>query len=109
MGEGRGGPGGPGFGSLPAAGGEGTAGAAGIGDPYFSQAGNGGYDVRNYLVDLAYAPKTKSVDATVTITATATSDLTSFDLDFRGPQIMSLTVNGKPASYQRRGKELVRR
>jgi aminopeptidase N len=84
----------------------GTAGAAGIGDPYFSQAGNGGYDVQNYLVDLAYAPKTKSVDATVTITATATSDLTSFDLDFRGPQIMSLTVNGKPAPYRRQGQEL---
>ena len=33
-------------------------GASGIGDPYFPHAGNGGYDVRHYGLDIAYTPKT---------------------------------------------------
>ena len=34
-------------------------GARGIGDPYFPHAGNGGYDVRHYGLDVAYSPKTR--------------------------------------------------
>jgi hypothetical protein len=33
-----------------------TAGAPGAGDPYFPFAGNGGYDVQHYDLDLTYTP-----------------------------------------------------
>jgi hypothetical protein len=35
---------------------QGTAGAAGIGDPYFPLLGNGGYDVRHYDASISYDP-----------------------------------------------------
>ena len=33
-----------------------TAGASGAGDTYFPYAGNGGYDVQQYELDLTYTP-----------------------------------------------------
>ena len=41
------------------------------------------------------------------VTAKATQDLSRFDLDLRGFQISTLTVNGVAASYTRDGQELV--
>ena len=38
-----------------------TAGAEGAGDPYFPYAGNGGYDVQHYDVDLAISPNADQV------------------------------------------------
>ncbi|MFD0540613.1 hypothetical protein ACFQY7_49250 [Actinomadura luteofluorescens] len=85
-----------------------SPGAAGLGDPYFGDAGNGGYDVSHYDVALAYAGvRTGAVDATVTVTATATQDLSAFDLDFRGPEITAVTVDGREARHRRAGRELV--
>jgi len=85
----------------------GTAGAGGVGDRYFPQSGNTGYDAADYRVDLRYSPKTRGIDSTVTMTATATQDLSSFDLDFRGPAVRSATVDGAPAKYQRTANKLV--
>ncbi|MEV4001973.1 M1 family metallopeptidase [Actinomadura sp. NPDC049753] len=85
-----------------------SPGAAGLGDPYFEGAGNGGYDVVHYDVALAYAGvRTGSVDAAVTVTATAAQDLSAFDLDFRGPQITAVAVDGREARHRRAGRELV--
>jgi aminopeptidase N len=84
----------------------GSAGAAGLRDRYFPHAGNGGYDVGSYAVDLRFAPKRKRVSAAVTIAAAATQDLSAFNLDYRGPRIRSVTVDGAPAKYRRRGQEL---
>ncbi|MGW4640980.1 M1 family metallopeptidase [Sphaerisporangium sp. NPDC004334] len=84
-----------------------SAGAPSVGDPYFPSEGNGGYDVRHYDVVFSYDPATKRMDATTTITAVATQDLDRFDLDFRGPEISSLTVGKHPASFKREGQELV--
>ncbi|TDD79283.1 M1 family peptidase [Actinomadura rubrisoli] len=87
--------------------GAGIPGAAGLGDAYFKDAGNGGYDVAHYDVALAYAgPKTGSVDATVTISAKATQHLSGFNLDYRGPEIVAVTVDGRPVRYRREGQEL---
>src|SRR4029450_6673041 len=61
-----------------------VAGAPGLGDPYFPLAGNGGYDVTNYSLVLDYSPATRQLDGTATITATATQNLSRFDLDLRG-------------------------
>ena len=65
-------------------------------------AGNGGYDVANYDLTLAYDPATTCSTARPSITATATQDLSRFDLDLRGFQISKLTVNGGAASYRAR-------
>ncbi|GAA3200259.1 M1 family metallopeptidase [Actinocorallia longicatena] len=81
-----------------------TPGAAGVGDPYFPQAGNGGFDVAHYDIDLTYARA--GITATTTVTARATQGLSRFDLDFVGLKITSLKVDGTAAKYTRSGQEL---
>lgn len=61
-----------------------SPGSAGAGDPFFPLAGNGGYDVGNYALDFDYNPQNNALDAVATVSATATQDLSSFHLDFRG-------------------------
>ena len=84
-----------------------TPGSSGLGDPFFPNAGNGGYDVANYDLKLAYDPGTDVLDGKAVVTATATQDLSRFDLDLRGFQISKLTVNGVAATFARDGQELV--
>ena len=84
-----------------------TPGSPGLGDPFFPLAGNGGYDVANYALRLSYDPATNQLDGTVTIRATATQNLSRFDLDLRGFDISRLLVNGQAASFTRDGQELV--
>jgi aminopeptidase N len=84
-----------------------TPGSAGLGDPFFPLAGNGGYDVAHYSLVFSYDPATRQFDGTATITATATQNLSRFDLDLRGFDIDRLTVNGAAASFTRAGQELV--
>ena len=45
-----------------------TPGAAGIGDPYYPGAGNGGYDVAHYGLDLSYQPSSNRLTGVATIT-----------------------------------------
>ncbi|GIJ46077.1 hypothetical protein Val02_29630 [Virgisporangium aliadipatigenens] len=89
-----------------AAGGAFSPGAPGAGDPYFPLDGNGGYDVGDYLLDLAYAPDTDTLTGAVTIKATATQDLSAFNLDFDGLTVRSVTVDGRAAGWQRADGEL---
>jgi aminopeptidase N len=84
-----------------------SAGSASVGDPYFPDQGNGGYDVQHYDLSFSYDPTTRFMDATATITAIATEDLDRFNLDFRGPAISSLTVNGHAHDFTREGQELI--
>ena len=81
-------------------------GSAGLGDPYFPKAGNGGYDARHYGIEFRYKPKSNFIRARTKILATATENLSRFDLDFRHLGITSLRVNGKKASFKRSGQEL---
>jgi aminopeptidase N len=84
-----------------------SPGSAGLGDPYFPLAGNGGYDVGHYSLVFSYDPATRQFDGTATVTATATQNLSRFDLDLRGFAIRQLTVNGAAAAFTRDGQELV--
>src|SRR5690606_503951 len=86
-----------------------TPGEPGAGDPYFPDMGNGGYDVAHYDIGLTYDPGTKGIRAVTKIKATATQNLSRFNLDFLGPfTISSLKVDGQRASYKRTGaQELV--
>jgi hypothetical protein len=85
---------------APAAGAESFApGAAGIGDPYFPLEGNGGYDVRHYDLSFSYYPATDQLDALNKITATATQNLSRFDLDFQQLTVkVSTSMTGQRAS-----------
>jgi aminopeptidase N len=84
-----------------------TPGSRGLGDPFFPDAGNGGYDVSHYSLDLSYEPATNQLLGTATITATATQNLSRFDLDLRGFSISRLDVAGRSATFTRDGQELI--
>jgi len=86
---------------------EATFGAPGVGDPYFPDLGNGGYDSQHYHLDIDVDFDTLSLDAIVTIQAIATQSLSRFNLDFAGFAIDSLSVNGVEASFERDGRELM--
>ncbi|HEX6583735.1 MAG TPA: M1 family metallopeptidase [Thermoleophilaceae bacterium] len=83
-----------------------TPGAAGAGDPFFPNAGNGGYEVRHYSLKLDYEPQNEQLAGDVTIRARATQDLSSFNLDLRGFKVSSITVDGSAASFTRKDQEL---
>jgi aminopeptidase N len=84
-----------------------AAGSSGLGDPFFPLAGNGGYDVSHYSLDLSYDPATRRLDGTATINATATQNLSRFDLDLRAFDVSRIEVNASAASFSRNGQELV--
>jgi aminopeptidase N len=85
----------------------GGAGAAGVGDPYFPGLGNGGYDARHYHLDLDADLESGELSGTVTISAVATQNLSSFNLDFGGFQIHELLLDGVAAQFTRERRELV--
>jgi aminopeptidase N len=91
-----------------AAGREFHAGAAGIGDPYFPDYGNGGYDVTHYHLEIRYTPPSGRLEGHAVLTATATADLFAFDLDFGGLTVLAVAVDGTAAGWARHGsRELV--
>lgn len=82
-----------------------VVGASGAGDPYFPFAGNGGYDVQHYDLDITYtppapapAPLSGQFEGVATIELRATQDLDRFDLDLRGMDVHRVMVNGRPAT-----------
>ncbi|WP_328378749.1 M1 family metallopeptidase [Streptomyces sp. NBC_00440] len=83
-----------------------SPGSAGIGDPYFPQLGNGGFDALHYGLDVAYNPDTGRLDGRTTVTARATQNLSSFDLDLQKLTVASVEVNGRPARFTRSGDEI---
>jgi len=82
------------------------SGEPGVGDSLYPGFGNGGYDVSHYTLDLTVDPDANTIDGRAVIDATATQDLSSFNLDLIGFEIGSLTVNGAPADFSREGQEL---
>jgi aminopeptidase N len=82
-----------------------VAGAEGIGDPYFPRAGNGGYDVTGYDIEIRYDPATGRLEGNTTITARATESLSRFNLDLR-LAASAVTVDDQPAAIRQDGGEL---
>jgi aminopeptidase N len=87
--------------------GEYVAGSSGIGDPYFPQMGNGGYDVQHYDLNISVDLPLQRIDAVAKIDAISLSGLLSFDLDLDDFDIGAVTVNGQPAAYALGSGELV--
>jgi aminopeptidase N len=83
----------------------GAPGAPGLGDSYYPLDGNGGYDVAHYDIRLSYDPATDLLSGTTTISARATQDLTSFNLDFL-LKASSVRVNNAPATFRTTAGEL---
>ncbi|MEU6204882.1 M1 family metallopeptidase [Micromonospora musae] len=82
-------------------------GAAGAGDPYFPQDGNGGYDVRHYDLAVGYDPTSGVLTGHATVDAVTTQKLSAFDLDLTGLTVNRVTVGGTAARWTRDGGELV--
>jgi len=83
------------------------AGSSGLGDSLYLGFGNGGYDVTHYTLDIIVNDvSTSNLTASTTIEAVATQDLLSFNLDFVGFDIDSITVNDVSADFSRKGQEL---
>ncbi|MFE8949017.1 M1 family metallopeptidase [Streptomyces sp. NPDC007856] len=85
----------------------GTAGAPGVGDPYFPLSGNGGFHVRHYDLTLRYDTSSRHLDGRAVLDARATQHLSRFDLDLKGLKVSGVTVDGTPAAFRRDGQELV--
>ncbi|MFI1286050.1 M1 family metallopeptidase [Streptomyces sp. NPDC020858] len=85
---------------------QGRPGASGLRDPYFPKAGNGGYQVEHYALDLDYDPADGQLHGKAVITARAEQGLSSFNLDLSGLKVESVSVQGEGARYNRTGNEL---
>jgi aminopeptidase N len=86
---------------------EAQPGAAGIGDPLFPTAGNGGYDVQAYDLSIALDRTEGPIEGETTIRASATHALSAFHLDLHGLEVRSVEVDGAAAAFTRSGDELV--
>ncbi len=85
-----------------------VVGNSGVGDPYYPDAGNPGYDVDHYSIEIEIdTDLTVFVAGTTTIEAAATATLPEFHLDFLGMTVASVTVDGAAAGFERRDGELV--
>jgi aminopeptidase N len=78
----------------------GTPGGIGVGDKVWPELGNGGYDVLDQRLDLRFAKGLASYTASTTLTARATQNLSSFDLDLLGPKVTGVRVNGVPTAWK---------
>jgi len=79
-----------------------------IGDPYTPELGNSGYDVQQYVLQMALDPAVTNIEATVTIEALASQDsLDELALDFIGFEITSLQVNNSEAVFRREDDKLL--
>ena len=76
-------------------------------DTLFPTQGNPGYDVRSYDVSLDYTPADNHLRAAATIRAHAEHPLASYHLDLQGMHVRAITVDGRPATWDRHGHELV--
>jgi len=81
-------------------------GGSGVGDPYFPQLGNGGYDALHYTLDIDVDMRTNTLDSVVTMRAQATHALSSFNLDFAGFTISDVRLDGEPVTFRREEREL---
>ncbi|MGZ4484230.1 MAG: M1 family metallopeptidase [Nocardioidaceae bacterium] len=77
-----------------------AAGSRGIGDPYYPQDGNGGYDVRHYAIHDSYRLRTGRLTGRTRVDARAKQDLSRFDLDLL-LRPTRVTVDGVPARFSK--------
>lgn len=77
-------------------------GSRGVGDPYYPDAGNGGYDVSRYQIGVSWDPKTEVLSGTTTIYARSLQGLHSFFVDLR-LNVTEVAVDGQDAGLAKDG------
>lgn len=77
----------------------GSAGSPGLGDPYIPAAGNGGYNVTHYDLDLDLEVATGALAGVATIEAVALDTLASFNLDLFDLAVSAVSVDGVEAQF----------
>ena len=85
----------------------GTVTQASLGDLYYPELGNGGYDAEHYALDLTVDMERNNISGTLTLDARATADLAVFNLDFLGFEIAEIRVDDQPATFTRADRELM--
>jgi len=88
----------------------GSVGPSGIGDPQYPLAGNGGYEVGSYDIDLSYEPESNKLQSTAHLAGTVISaaGLSQFNLDLQPTmKVSAVTVSGLSAEFAHEGSELV--
>jgi aminopeptidase N len=80
-------------------------GSDGIGDPYFPRAGNGGFDITAYDIQVRYDPPARRLEGHTMITARALERLSGFNLDLR-LTASAVTVNDQLAQIHQADGEL---
>ena len=83
------------------------SGAETLNDPYVGDFGNGGYDTQHYDLALDWNPETKRLTGVATITAEATQELSTFNLELVGLEVFAVEVDGEVAAFDRVKHELV--
>lgn len=78
-----------------------------LGDTYYPQLGNSGYDAQHYTIELTVDVEANTLDGTVTMEAEATEALEAFNLDFVGLEIEAILLDGEAVEYERAEPELV--
>jgi aminopeptidase N len=77
-------------------------------DSYYPDVGDPGVDALHYDLALAWDPDARLLTATELLTFRATETDDEFQLDFGEPlEVGKLTVDGKPADFEKVGKDLV--
>jgi aminopeptidase N len=84
----------------------GMSGSSSLNDPLYPWMGNGGYDAKHYTIDLRVPADHKTVQGMTVMEATASDDLSSFNLDLGSLQVQSVSVNGARASFNHADPEL---
>jgi aminopeptidase N len=85
---------------------QGDAGAPNLGDPYSPSAGNGGYNVTHYDLDLDLDVATGTLAGIATIEAIALDSLSSFNLDLYDLTVSAVAVDGNEADFNLADGEL---
>lgn len=76
-------------------------------EPFFPRAGNEGYDALGYRVSLSFKPRNGRIKAIASVEAAATEHLRRFSLDFFGPEVSEVEVEGEPVRFRRRPGKLI--
>lgn len=78
-------------------------GGSGVGDPYYPDYGNSGYDAQRYTISLRWIPQNSTLTGSTVITAPSTQRLRSFFVDLVLP-VKKVSVNGEDARFERRSR-----
>jgi aminopeptidase N len=78
-----------------------------LGDPYYPELGNSGYDVLHYDLDLQVDLESGEIQGHAKLQMRLLRDLTYFNLDFQGLDIHEIIVRNQIASYERQANELI--